>query len=264
MLSVFARAEYVEPAERVQRIDVLLGGRGDAVLRQQFADAAVLAFGRRAVVAPDVEDERVVAVAETVDLIDDAADLDVDVFGKAGKHLHQAALERLFVLRNAVPGRERCRPRRELRILRNPALLLGARERALAILVPAVVELAFVFVRPLLRDVVWAMAGAGRPIHEERLVGLERLLIAQPGDGVVGEVLAQVILLARRGRIGVNDGRVANKVRLVLRRLAGEEAVEVFKAIAGRPILERPRGRGVIGWCVVPLAPGRRWRSRNS
>ena len=70
-------------------------------------------------------------------------------------------------------------------------------------------------------------------------------------------VLAQVILLARRRRIGVDDGRVAHKVRLVLRRLAGEEAVEIFEAVAGRPILERAGGGGVIGRRVVPLAPGR-------
>ena len=39
---------------------------------------------------------------------------------------------------------------------------------------------------------------AGRPVHEERLVGLERLMAAQPGDRVVGEVLAEVIALLRR------------------------------------------------------------------
>ena len=101
------------------------------------------------------------------------------------------------------------------------------------------------------------MAGAAGPIHEERLVGLERLLIAQPLDGVVGQVLAEVILLAGRV-IGMDHGRVAHEVRLVLRRLAGEEAVEVFEAVAGRPILERAGGGGLIGGRVVPLAEGRR------
>ena len=71
------RAEHVEPAERLQRVDVLFDGRRDAVLREQFADRAVLAFGGGAVVAPDVEDQCVVAVAEPLDLIDYAADLNV-------------------------------------------------------------------------------------------------------------------------------------------------------------------------------------------
>ena len=51
-----------------------IGGR-NAVLRQQLADRAVLTFRRGAVVAPDVEDQRVVAVAELLDFIDEPADL---------------------------------------------------------------------------------------------------------------------------------------------------------------------------------------------
>ena len=66
-------------------------------------------FGRGAVVAPDVEDQRVVAVAELVDLIHDAADLHVHVLGEPGVHLHQAALKRLLVLGDRLPGRQRGR-----------------------------------------------------------------------------------------------------------------------------------------------------------
>ena len=45
------------------RRNLLLDGVGDLVLREQFADAAVLAFGAGAVVAEDIEDDRVVADA---------------------------------------------------------------------------------------------------------------------------------------------------------------------------------------------------------
>ena len=86
---------------------MLLDRGRDAVLRQQLADRAVLALGRGAVVAPDVEDQRVVAVAELLDLVDEPADLDIDVLGEPGGHLHQAALERPLVFRDAVPGRHR-------------------------------------------------------------------------------------------------------------------------------------------------------------
>ena len=61
---------------------------------------AVLAFCGSAVVAPDVKDQRVVAVAQSIDFIDDAADLNVSVLGEAGEHLHESALERLLVLRD--------------------------------------------------------------------------------------------------------------------------------------------------------------------
>ena len=49
--------------------------RGNAVLRQQLADRAVLTFRRGAVVAPDVEDQRVVAVAKSLDFVHEPADL---------------------------------------------------------------------------------------------------------------------------------------------------------------------------------------------
>ncbi len=84
-----------------------------------------------------------------VDFVDEPADLDVDVFGKAGGDLHQAALERLLVFGDAVPGGQ-CRVARgEFRVLRDPALLLGALEDTLAVGVPAVIELALRICRPI-------------------------------------------------------------------------------------------------------------------
>ena len=52
--------------------------------------------------------------------------------------------------------------------------------------------------------------------------------------------------------------RVAHQVRLVLRGLAGEKAVEILEAEAGRPVLERTGRGGLHRRCVVPLAPGAR------
>ena len=60
----------------------------------------------------------------------------------------------------------------------------------LAIGVPAVVELALIFIRPLLHDVMRAVDRAARPVHLEGLVGLEGLVSAQPADGIVRQVLA--------------------------------------------------------------------------
>ena len=99
-------------------------------------------------------------------------------------------------------------------------------------------------------------AAAG-PVHEERLVRLERLMTVQPADGVVGEVLTQVIALLRRLR-RKHAGRVAHEVRLILRRLTGQEPVEVLKTQTGRPVVERPRRCGLQRRRVVPLPPRRR------
>ena len=82
MGSVLGEPSTSSPPKRFERLDVLLDRGRNAVLRQQLADGAVLAFRRSTVVAPDVKDQRVVAVAEFVDLIDDPADLRIDVFGR--------------------------------------------------------------------------------------------------------------------------------------------------------------------------------------
>ena len=134
---------------------------------------ALLAFGAGAVVAPDVEDDGVVAHAELVELVDQLADLRIDVFDEAREDFHQPQLERPLGLGDAVPCRHGVGARRQFGVGRNPAQLLLAGEDALAQLVPALVELAFVFVGPFLEDVVRPVRRAGRPIHEERLVGRE-------------------------------------------------------------------------------------------
>ncbi len=77
----------------------------------------------------------------------------------------------------------------------------------------------------------------------------------QPADRVVRQVFAEVVALFRGFR-RMDVGRVAHQVRLVLRRLAGQEAVEIFEAEIRRPFLERPGLGGLFGRCVVPFAPG--------
>src|SRR6516165_10771567 len=248
------RPQNVQPTDFVQCGEVLRNGRRDVVLREQLADRAVLAFRRRSVIAPDVQDQRVVTVAEPVHLVDEPADLSIDVLRVAGRNLHQTALKRLLAFGDAVPRGKRRISWRELRVLRYPALCLGTCEHPLSIQIPAVVEFALILVRPLLHNVMWAVNSAARPVHEERLVLPERLVTAKPADGIIGQVLRQVIALF--GSLGrMHDGRVAYEVRFVLRGLASEEAVEVFKAVAGRPIFEGAGGGGLLGGCVVPLAP---------
>ena len=76
-------AEGLEAAEFVERLDLLGDGVGDLILREQFADGTVLAFGGGAVVAPDVENDRVFALAGLVEEIHQLADLRVGVLDKS-------------------------------------------------------------------------------------------------------------------------------------------------------------------------------------
>ena len=96
-------AECVEPPEPVQCLELLRDRVRNLVLGQQLADAAVLALGAGAVVAPDIDHERVLADPERVQAVDEPAHLRIRVFDEAGEHLHQAPLEGPLGLGDARP-----------------------------------------------------------------------------------------------------------------------------------------------------------------
>ena len=100
---------------------------------------------------------------------------------------------------------------------------------------------------------VRTVSGAGRPIHEEWLVRRERLVALHPRQRVLGQILAQVILLVVRR---LDRIEILEQPRLPLRGLAGEEAVEVVEtdSLTGRPERERPHRRRLGRWRVVPFA----------
>lgn len=102
---------------------------------------------------------------------------------------------------------------------------------------------------------VGSVGGTGGPVHEERSVGGVGLVLAQPGDGVVGQILGEVVTLAVR-----RFDRIEILIQpwFPLRGLTGDEPVEVVEAVAGGPTVERPHRGGVGGGGVVPLAEGRR------
>ena len=145
--------------------------------------------------------------------------------------------------------------RRELRTGRDPAQRLLARDDALAERIPAVVELPVVLVGPLLGDVVRAVRRAGRPVHEERLVGRERAVALQPRQGAIGQIFREVVRLVVRR---LDRAEVLVQPRLPLRGLAGQKAVEVVEpdALAGRPAGEGAHRRRLGRRGVVPLAEG--------
>src|ERR1017187_4414901 len=114
---------------------------------------------------------------------------------RSPRHLHQPRLEWLLVIRDAVPCGERLRAGRQHGTGGYPPLCLRALQCPLPVDIPAVVELPAVLISPLLHDVVRAVQAARGPVHEKRLVGLHGLVLAQPADGVVGQVRAEVVAL---------------------------------------------------------------------
>jgi hypothetical protein len=108
--------------------------------------------------------------AEVVDRRDHAPDLVVRRLLETGVDLHLARVERAHVGVEGVPRGEDVGARRQPGVGGDDAELLLARERLLAQLVPALIELPLVLLAPLRRDVVRRMARARREVHEERAV----------------------------------------------------------------------------------------------
>ena len=207
-----------------------------------------------AVVAADVDHERVVELAHLLDRVQDAADVPVGVLQEAREDLHLARQQRPLLLGDRVPRRERLVARRQLRVGRDHAELLLALEGLLAVGVPALVEAALVPVAPLRRDVVRRVRAARRVVDEPRLVGLLRAHAVQPLDRLVGHRVGQVeVLLLRRPdrRLVLGDHRV------VLARLAAQEAPEVVEPEPVGPAVERARRTLLMVRRQVPLAERR-------
>ena len=132
-----------------------------------------------------------------------------------------------------------------------------AGEQLLAPGVPPLVEHAPVRVDPLGGDVVGRVHGAEGEVQEEGLAWRALLLVLHHADGLVGQVLAQVVPVlgpARRLDVVV----VADQVRCPVVGVALEEAVVALETEAERPGVEGPRRRALPTRRQVPFAHGQR------
>ena len=253
-------APGVEPAVLLDQRELLLGGEGDPVLHRQLVEGAgQRSLHARAVVPEDVDDERVVELAHLLDRVEQAADVPVGVLLEAGIDLHLPRVQLLLAVRERVPGGERVRSRRELRVRRDHAQRLLPFEGLLAEHVPALVELAAVLLAPLDRDLVRRVRAPGRVVDEPRLFLVLGAHLVQPAHRLIGEVVRPVVLLAvlalrdAEGRVVLRDHRV------VLARLAAEDAPEAIEPPRVRPAVERPGCTlDAIGGQVPLAEPGGR------
>ena len=226
-----------------------------AVEVDQLVEAAVdVAFAARPVVADDVVDERVLQDAQVLEGVDEPADVVVGVLQEPRVDLHLAREHGLEVVGDVVPRRDLVRPLGQLCLGRDHAQLLLAGERLLAQRVPALVEAALVLRRPLRRNVVRRMRGTRREVGEERLVGHQRLLLTDPLDRPIGQILGEVVALLR-GLVGLNRRGSLIQRRRVLVGLAADEPIEVLEAAATRwPGVKRPERAGLPHGHLVALA----------
>jgi hypothetical protein len=154
-------AERVDPAVLIDQLQLLVGVEHERVEERRLVErAGVGALPARAVVPPDVEDQRVVRVAHLLDRVQQPPHVPVGVLREPGEHLHLAGVQLLLGVAQRVPGREHIRALGQLGVRRDHPELLLAGEHLLAQLVPSLGELPLVLVRSFLGDM---MGGVGAP-----------------------------------------------------------------------------------------------------
>ena len=253
------------------RSSVTAGSLGEAVEEPPLVELAVrAALAARAVVG-DHDDDRVVELARLLEVVEDPAEAVVPVGDVAGEDLGHAREQPLLVGAQRVPrphgvergprlavGTRALRlavrvDRRELGAFGQQPQLDLAREDAGADRLVALVEPALVLVGPLQRHLVRRVAGLRREVHEERLVGVDHLRVADELDRLVREVVGDVVAVlgpARRVDLVV----VVDEVGIPVVRLAAEPAVEALEPAPERPpALERGEV-ALLARRQVPLA----------
>ena len=99
-----------------------------------------------------------------------------------------------------------------------------------------------------------AWVAPGAEVYKERLVGHQRLLLANPVHRMIGEILGQMIALLGRRR-GLDRGSPFVECGIPLVVLATDKAIEVLKAAAARrPVLKGPHGAAFPDRHFVTLA----------
>ena len=183
-----------------------------------------------AVVAPDIEDKRVVEVTHLPYGVEQSTNVPIGVLLEACVDLHLPDIELLLGIVERIPGREEIRSLGENRILWDNTKLLLTLECLLTVCVPATIERTLVLVGPLLRDMVRRVSAASGVIHKPRLLRILCAYGVQPFDGLVSNIIREVVLFAVLA-FGHTERRVILcDDRVVLSRGSAQEAPIVIEA----------------------------------
>ena len=196
-------------------------------------------------------DDGVVELAGLLDVVDEAADLDVGVVKHGREGFLQPARDELLVGREAVPGGNIRVARGQDRVLGHDAHRLLSLEPLLAGHVVALIEAAAVLVEVLRGSLVGVVAGAEGDVEEVRLLLVDGPLVADELDRAVDHVLADVVVR------GVGGGDAVVVVGELGGELVGEgveEAVVTVEALLQGPVVERSRRGRFRHGGEVPLA----------
>ena len=227
-------------AQFVELVELVLDAVIQAIQHDHLVPGAGQAtFGAGTVVTPDVEEQRVVELAQRLQRIHDAAHLVVGVGGEAGKDLHLAGVQALLVGGQIRPVLDSLGLPGELRALRHDPQLDLPRQCLLPILVPAHVETAAILPNPLFGNVEGSVRGARREVDEEGLLGSQRLLEPHPLDGFVRQIGRHVVVGIVVGNLDWGHAVVQERRPLV--GLTADEPVELVEPRTRGPTVVRAR-----------------------
>ena len=243
----------VGAADVVDPSDGLVGSLQDHVEVLHLVHDAELAALLAGAVVRQQDDHGVVELAEPLEVVDEAADLGVGVLQEGGEGLLEAGGQSLLVLGQAVPRLDPGIARGELGVGGQQAEFDLAGEPPFAGHVPPFVEPAPPLVEVVGRCLMGSVHGPEGQVGEERAVGSDGDRVVDEADGVVDQILAQVVaLVGGGGRLDVMV--VMDQVGGELVGLPLEEAVEAVEAALERPLVEGAGRRGVVHGAQVPLA----------
>jgi hypothetical protein len=251
---------------------VLLEIVGHAIGELHLIDRAIRAALTAGAVVRDDHDQGVLQLVVLLQEVEQPAHVMVRVREESGVHLGHPAEEAPLVVVQRVPrpGEVQLRERQIVRA----ATRLGCSDRVkrrqfdlgrhqTQLLLPSQgllphclithIEAAGELLDPLFRGMVRRVAGSGCVVKEERLLGGDRLSVFEELDGLVGEVIGEVVTLLRRTR-WLDGVVVVYQVGIPLVRLRAEEPIPALEASAARPVAARRRQVHLIRWAQVPLA----------
>ena len=185
--------------------------------------------------------------------IDQALQLIVRVVKETREGFLGSGTEAPLIVRNVIPGGNARVARREFGVgRRNPDRLLAREPFRPHRVPPGVVPAAMA--RHVVRgDVIGKVTGTERQVQEERHVGGGHDVVPDEVDGLIDQVLRQVITA---GLVRIDGMAVAEQFRVPVVRRRAEKAVPVIETAPRRPLVERTRRVPPRHRRQVPLSDG--------
>src|SRR4029077_19647702 len=158
-------------AQDIVELQLGLNGHIDALNRGEIERCAdSRAFGTRAIVPTNIDDQRVIEFAQVFNGLDHPANLMIRVGGVGTEYFRLVGVHLLLSRIERVPLRQEIRPGSELGIRRNNTELLLVSKNLIAHCVPAHVEFAFHLRDPFRSWMMRRMRTTWHIVEEKRLL----------------------------------------------------------------------------------------------